>query len=186
MADRADGAKKKGNGKSVPRVETFVDRVGLQTKKASIVEQEIYPVTFKKGQNHDRTFYPKALQELLLGTGWQSIHERSIFATVNSYPTLNEDFFFSEFNMTYSRSNRRYKLNGVRIYPGRIEMLSCRSAHRCAVLDVLNENPYRIKTPYRHTGARSTGLELIVESACACFNEEGIDHEGSIYLYKWR
>lgn len=185
MASRSDGEKKKGNGKCIARTDTFTSRIGLHTKVDHIKEQEIYPVIFKKGENYDRTFYSRALQELLLGTGWQTIHPRSIYATVNSFPTLALDFFFTEFNMTYSRSANRYKMNAVRVYPGRIEMISCKKAHRCAILDVMSENPYRVKTADRHTGARSKGLELIIESTCSCFNEREIDHEGSIYLYKW-
>jgi len=180
MADRAGGLpKKRGCGSRLSRKHSTLDLVGERTKVPNLIEEKIWPCVFIKGVNEKRAIYPKTQQELLLGTGWKWISKSTILANCK-YPTLIGEYFFIELPITYSRSNEKYFTSSCRLYLGKIEMPKCKQAHRCAVLDISSENPYRKGTQ------RKPLLELVVEEICSCFNEKGRDHEGTLILYRWR
>ena len=173
--------RKKGTGKRFNRLHSAFDMIGKATRKPSLIEDPYFPTIFSKGSNESREWHPKASQELLLATGWKSVHEKTILAKCQ-YPQLKDDHFFTEFPMTYSRSGDKYFLNACRLYLGRIEMPKCKKSHRCGIVDIVAENPFRLSVA---STRRRPYLELLVEERCDCFNEESRDHEGTLFLYRW-
>lgn len=171
---------RRGNGPRHPRLHTSHDMIGKSTRKDGLIEEPFYPSVFKKGFDERREFHDKALQELLLATGWKSVHEKTITVQVEK-PTLIEKFFFTEFPITYSKKRDKFFFSSCRLYLGRIEMPNCKKAHRCGVVDISTENPMR-----GLFSQKRVNLEVLVEKACSCFNEEERDHEGTLYLYRWR
>jgi hypothetical protein len=157
----------------------------MTTALEGLREEEVFPVVFKSGHNERRDFYDRNIHELILATGWSKVHRKTIHGGVLEWPRFDR-IFFLEFPFSYSRSSNRYYLQNARIYPGRIEVLTCPKPHRCAVLDLGPENPYRERPSKKNYRVASQGMELLIEETCACFTGDEHDHEGSVFLYRWK
>lgn len=189
MANRKDGSPKRGSGLSIPRVHAVADLIGRSNRSPSLIESEFWPIIFKRGFSENRVWHDKGLQELLLASGWKEIHPRTIEVS-GKIPELHWDYFFIDFPLSYARSRDRYSVQSARIYPGRIEMPKCRKAHRCGIIDIASENPFRAgaegprkRRPGDARSGSKSKMELVIEKSCPCFNESERDHEGSIFLY---
>lgn len=180
MAGRKDGKRKSGSGKRIEREHFHTDLIDRRTVKPNLTEVRFNEVVFKAGSNPKRDFYQRGIEELLIATGWKSIQPRTIIAQPKETYDPIRNLFFVEFPFTYSRKGGRYAMHSCRLYPGRIETYKCRKAHRCALLDIAPENPYR------NWPEKKVPLELLIEYPCKCFNEEKEDHEGVLFLYRWR
>jgi|APSaa5957512493_1039668.scaffolds.fasta_scaffold10121_4 hypothetical protein len=197
MADRKDGKPKRGTGKALPRTHTVDDLIGTVNRSPKLIEDPLWPILFKRGVCENRAWHDKGFQELFLATGWKTMSSSTI-AVSGRIPELHRHYFFIDFPLSYARSRDRYSLQSCRLYLGRIEMKKCRKAHRCGIVDIRSENPFRQTAEgemgkggkyfqrKREEDKRSgsiVDLELVVEEICECFNEEGRDHEGTIFLY---
>ena len=160
---------------------------GKRTKRAALWDEEwlvdVHLVdAATPAVRRQREWYARNAGELLLGLGWRSVMETTVFVRPAGGATPRPDWsscFAVEFPIAAAYKARCFEFDVARVYPARFESTACRRAHRFAVLDLARENALE-------RGGSRSGVECLVESWCECFTEGESGHEGSLWLYRWR
>lgn len=182
-----------GSGPRHHRTATLADTFrGVRTRKSSLwdeswrVDVHAEPPTRRK-QLPDRLWYPRNIGEMLLGLGWSGIEERTIWITAPELASKApmpswRDLFAVEFPMAQARTSDKFEFDLARFFPGRLEMPTCRKAHRVAAIDLARQN--RLEGGEHRRGEP---IEFVAERFCECYrDDEGRPHEGRLWLYRWR
>lgn len=181
--------KQKGTGCGPTHRRTTVlsdDILDVRTRKLALFEFTQL-MLFEVGtppRRATRTWHPRNIGELLLGTGWKSLEEKTVWCSLTNTKAAKKlplrDLFCVEIPFAYAWIADKYRMDIARLYPGRVEFDTCDKAHRIAILDIAAEDQYRPRGIPEHC------YELLVEKICPCFHDGTTAHEGDLVLYRWR